>query len=586
MGPTPGSSAATDAARRLIDAHEANLDSTTRKARGIHYTPHDLAATLARRAIDLVEARLGRLPATVCDPSCGSGAFLVAAAEELVTRGLDPIDVVTNRLVGYDIDEQAVDVAKDALIVWLSTHTDEDPLRHADPDMTLDINARDVLDATDDVSLGEHDLVIGNPPFLTQLRSSTALGPQRLAALSDRLGELDPYVDASALFLDIATRSVTTGGVVCLLQPQSFLCNASARTVRDRVARSGGPIEVWSAQSTPFNASVRVCAISTGPFDRGNSGDDQVVVVWSGGRGTVEPTDVYRVDRPRVGESWGYMIAPAVGIPDLPMRLANHHDGRTDSGIARTIGELARTTAGFRDEYYALRDACTEDSPALQEPRDSGDGTLHVSPARVVTTGLIRPGGCDWGSVPARIGGTQWDRPVVRPEAVDRMKDRVRSWVVARMVPKVLVATQSRVVEACADPEGTMVPMTPVISIEPFDGWERLVDPHDEHDVDIWWIVAALSAPSVSVVALTTHLGSGLSPHSLRWSASAVRDVDLPSDHDSWASGAHVAAQLASCPPQDRDAHLEALGRHMLDAHDLTDRDDMFEWWYELARRA
>lgn len=588
MGVTRGSSAHVGAARRLIDAHEAAVAPETRRSRGVHYTPHDLAALLARRAIDRVEERLGRLPETVCDPSCGSGAFLVAVAEELVDRGLDPIDVVRNRLIGHDIDARAVDVARRALIVWSRSHLGGGTIPLDDgtgPEINLTV--RDVLDAPGGPELGLHDLVIGNPPFLTQLRSSTALGPQRLAALSSQLGPLDPYVDASAVFLVIASRSVTPGGVACLLQPQSFLSNGSARSVRDRLVRSGGPLEVWSAPSMLFDAQVRVCAITTGSADSDDgvvAGDDAdprltVTVAWSQDRGSVEPT-TYPVERPRVGRSWGFMIAHGLGIPDLPSPSPTGPCGASAPGGVGVLGDLAHTTAGFRDEFYALRDACSE---GIRSPHD--DRVLEA-PARLVTTGLIRPGACEWGSVSARIGGRIWHRPVVDPASVERMVPRIRSWVHARAVPKVLVATQSRVVEACADPKGHMIPMTPVISVEPRPGWERVVDPDGVHDVDIWWLVAALSAPSVSVAALTSNLGSGLSARSFRWSARAVRSVHLPCDVDSWAAGAAAARGLERCQPDDRSVHLEELGRRMLRAHGLDDHGEIFDWWFELAMLA
>ena len=43
----------------------------------------------------------------------------------------------------------------------------------------------------------------------------------------------------------------------------------------------------------------------------------------------------------------------------------------------------------------------------------------------------------------------------------------VARWARKRQVPKVLVATQTRVLEAVADLDGQMVPVTPTVSVEP-----------------------------------------------------------------------------------------------------------------------
>lgn len=592
MGVTRRSSSHVGAARRLIDDHEASLDPTTRRTRGVHYTPHDLARMLANRAVDLVEDRLGRLPRTVLDPSCGSGAFLLAVAEVLVERGLDPADVVHDRLVGHDIDPRAVEVARTALATWSGTAMVTSDGHASDAAPEIDVTVRDVLDVDEGVGLGLHDLVIGNPPFLSQLRASTALGPERLEALSVRLGPFGQYVDASAVFLAMGLHSVGPGGIVCLIQPQSFLSNKNAGSVRNLVSEGGGPIQIWSSPFMHFEAQVRVCAVMAGRPDDGiapgvTPGEDVeatsgpfVGVLWSGERDSVEPTETYRVDAPRRDSSWGFMIAPGLGVPVLPPRsrmtrgpgIGGHRHGRPGR-----LADLARTTAGFRDEYYQLRDACTEEGDCTGGPGGS---------ARIVTTGLIRPGGCDWGTVDARIGGRKWHRPVVDPMATAGMEPRVHEWLRSRLVPKVLVATQSRVVEACVDLDGSMAPMTPVISVEPIDGWETIVDPDREHDVDLWWLVAALSAPSVSVAALTANLGSGLSVQSLRWSATAVGAVELPTDRVAWAAGAAAARHLERCDPGERSVHLAALGHHMLEAHDLVGADQVFEWWFERACRA
>ena len=79
----------TPAPRALVDAYERGLDPADRRARGVHQTPAPLARGLVDLALDEFVTAAGRLPSTVLDPSCGGGAFLLAAADALVALLLE-----------------------------------------------------------------------------------------------------------------------------------------------------------------------------------------------------------------------------------------------------------------------------------------------------------------------------------------------------------------------------------------------------------------------------------------------------------------------------------------------------------------
>jgi hypothetical protein len=48
--------------------------------------------------------------------------------------------------------------------------------------------------------------------------------------------------------------------------------------------------------------------------------------------------------------------------------------------------------------------------------------------------------------------------------AVERLSPRMRDWAQRRLVPKILIANQTRVIEAVHDPEGAWLPSVPVIT--------------------------------------------------------------------------------------------------------------------------
>jgi predicted RNA methylase len=376
----------------------------------------------------------------VCDPSCGGGAFLLEAARR------------TDRLVAIDVDPLAVAVTEAALLLASGRRP-----------VTM------VGDALLDEWPAEVDAVVGNPPFLSQLRSATVRDRERAAALG-----ATGYVDESALFLLAAARRA---GRVALLQPESVVASAGAAAVREELA---GRVErIWVPDRPLFDAAVRVVGVVVGP-----------------GGGAV--TD------------WAALLADARGVPEVA--LADDHG---------TLGERCTVTAGFRDEYYGL-------GPFVRE----GEG------APLITAGLIDPNRCRWGEVPARYGKQRWERPGV-------VGDR-------DVVPKVLVATQTRVVEAFADEDGTCVPCTPVISVVP-------------HDLPLRHALAVLLAPPVSAWALRRSVGTALSGDAIKLSAGQVRSIPLPAPSPSW----DVAADLL------RDGDLVGAGRAMGDAYGC----DVLDWW-------
>lgn len=119
-----------------------------RRRTGSHYTPRSLTEPIVRQALEPTFARLGAdatpdevLSLKVCDPACGSGAFLVEATRQIGTRLVQaweahktlkppiPVDedddlharrLVAQRCIyGVDRNPMATDLAK--LSLWLAT---------------------------------------------------------------------------------------------------------------------------------------------------------------------------------------------------------------------------------------------------------------------------------------------------------------------------------------------------------------------------------------------------------------------------------------------------------------------------------
>ena len=547
----PSRPAAARSARSIVTDHERSVPAEARRRDGVHYTPPGVASAV----LDAAFVALGRTPDSVCDPTCGGGAFLLSVADRLAAARIDAAEIVRHRLVGQELDGEAVGVARRALSEWAHEHgarVGADEVRIHQGDALAVDPAR-----WPDRPAGGFDLVVGNPPFLSQLSRRTARDAGRRDLVAGRFGAVGAYTDDAGLFLLVGTELVAPGGVVALVQPQSLLSARDADTVRTVLLERSELVGLWAHGGTPFpDADVHVCApVLRRRGSEGAGGAHQVDVVWQ--LGTQEHRCRSAVPGP--GERWGGLLGPAMGIPVLP------------SLEGPPLGSVATATAGFRDEFYALRDAIV----------------LGVDPAapvascgpRLVTVGMIDPLELRWDLAPHRVGGRSVVAPRVDLAALAAEAPRVGRWVDDRLRPKVLVATQTKVVEAVADPDGSCVPMTPTISVEPILG-----------HLDVWHLVAALSAPPVAAMAVRDHLGAGRSAGALRWSARAVLEAPLPVVATAWDRGAEITRALHRPPAADlgaergssaaeADALLEELGRVMTEAHGLAGDHPVVSWW-------
>ncbi|MGE5209748.1 MAG: N-6 DNA methylase, partial [Acidobacteriota bacterium] len=170
-----------------------------RKRLGAWYTPSDLVETVVEAVVtpDFVSSRP---VVSVLDPACGDGRFLDAVERRLRAFG------ASARLTGVDVDALAIDAAGRRLAGRNAE------VRHADALATAWSQ--------------RFDLVIGNPPFLSQLSAVTTRGG------TSRHGG-GPYADAAVEFLSLAAQLVDPdGGRLALVLPQSLLASRDAAPIR------------------------------------------------------------------------------------------------------------------------------------------------------------------------------------------------------------------------------------------------------------------------------------------------------------------------------------------------------------------
>jgi len=194
------------------------------------------------------------LQLTICDPACGSGAFLNAALEylkeehkildELTAKIFEvPIvfsdidnSILEHNLFGVDINEEATEIAK--LSLWLHTAKKgrklsnlsnnikcgnsliDDPAVAGDKAFVWKEEFKRVFDK------GGFDVVIGNPPYVRADSPGNSLDFRSYLTKANRFKTLSGKWDLFIPFIELSIHLMKPNGISSLIIPDAF-CHAN-----------------------------------------------------------------------------------------------------------------------------------------------------------------------------------------------------------------------------------------------------------------------------------------------------------------------------------------------------------------------
>ena len=249
-------------------ANPLGSDASRRYERGIHYTPAPIVDYLVNTVLDRAFAgrsidEIKRL--RILDPSCGCGAFLIAAlryilrwlndhsnnAEDSADSWLqERFDVLSGMIFGIDIDERAVAWTNRLLLlaVWEASVVDDQKAPQECvsvlPDLRKNIACRSFLDVEIDSPHGRVDAIVGGPPFV-RLRELYRSQREQISAYrkqfrSARRGQFDLYM----LFIEKALNVLVDGGCLGFSVSNSFIRTLGGDRIRRIIAQQSRVIEI------------------------------------------------------------------------------------------------------------------------------------------------------------------------------------------------------------------------------------------------------------------------------------------------------------------------------------------------------
>lgn len=213
-------------------------------------------ATLKKLSQKLEDYRKWLLQITICDPACGSGAFLNQALEFLIAehRYIDELQaklfgdamvlsevenaILENNIYGVDINEESVEIAK--LSLWLRTAQKGRKLTSLNSNIKCGNSLIDDPEVAGDKAFhwqnefpevfakGGFDVIIGNPPYV----DIKALDNDLVKTLFEKYETTENRINLYSIFIEKGYDLIKTYGFLSFINPNSILVNSSYTKIR------------------------------------------------------------------------------------------------------------------------------------------------------------------------------------------------------------------------------------------------------------------------------------------------------------------------------------------------------------------
>lgn len=211
----------------FVNIYELLVPSTDKKINGAFFTPENITRYIANQTIQSANQ-------TICDPSCGCGAFLITAAS-LISKKFNKkiIDIIENNLYGVDITKYSIHRTK-ILLSLLALKNNEDKnninfnLSTAD---SLVVNWKELFPGI--INNGGFNVVLGNPPYVKfqdlnkSLREKLYCDWQTL-----KTGNYNLYF----AFFELGINLIKNDGILGYITPNNYFTSLAGIQLREYLA--------------------------------------------------------------------------------------------------------------------------------------------------------------------------------------------------------------------------------------------------------------------------------------------------------------------------------------------------------------
>jgi len=256
---------------------EITAKKEKRKKGGIYYTPKWVTDYIVKQTINrFIDEHTHNeiLNIKILDPACGSGSFLIRAYDELLlyharVKGKpvaelnwqERIEILTRNIFGVDLDPQAVEIARLNLLIRALAQRDllpslENNIRcgnslifgkDSELEKTFgkeykDYNPFNWEDRFPDIiNSGGFDIVIGNPPYVMELRDNKEIFRQlKLTPFGSKYYE--SKMDIFYFFIELGIDLLKPNGYLGFIVQQYWVSRTHASKLRKKVFEDTSPL--------------------------------------------------------------------------------------------------------------------------------------------------------------------------------------------------------------------------------------------------------------------------------------------------------------------------------------------------------
>ena len=282
-----------DEVKAALEGQEIDKSKTKRKKDGVFYTPKYITKYIVDNTVGklceekkltlniieddyttdkkrqkktikglidkLTEYRNWLLQITICDPACGSGAFLNQALDFLINEHgyvdelqaklfgdamiLSDVEksILENNLFGVDLNNESVEIAK--LSLWLRTAQPNRKLNDLNNNIKCGNSLIDDPEIAGDKAFhwetefpkifdkGGFDVVIGNPPYVRK-QGLMEYYPEMCIYYENKFTSATGNYDIYALFMEKSYKLINNIGIVSFILPHKFLVSDFGEGIR------------------------------------------------------------------------------------------------------------------------------------------------------------------------------------------------------------------------------------------------------------------------------------------------------------------------------------------------------------------
>ena len=229
---------------------ELIIDPKDKQINGAVYTPAFI--------VDYIVSNIIKKEGKVCDPACGSGAFLIGSLKQLRKLTKAPlIKIIEKNLFGVDISEHSIRRTKILLSLYAILNGEDEQniefnLKVAD---SLEINWDSIFP---DVGYKKFDYVVGNPPYV-RIQDLGKNLKRRLVARWKTTG--NGNFNLYFAFFELGLHLLSDNGFLGYIVPNNYFTSLSGEKLREYLHLSKKIIRIVNFNHLKLfeNASTYTC---------------------------------------------------------------------------------------------------------------------------------------------------------------------------------------------------------------------------------------------------------------------------------------------------------------------------------------